>query len=147
MRGEPAAVAVLLSVLALGACASARQSRPEEFSPPLTAGMAREYTNDFKTVLNAARVAAAWGPQDLFSEETVDSSTVVFWTRYTSTGLAPYVSPRKSSATLLDDVRIVVQSLAPGRTVVRMHSPVPEMSVITSDRLNLLFANIEFRLE
>jgi hypothetical protein len=74
MRREPAAVAVLLSVLALTACASARQSRPDGFSPPLTAGTAREYANDFQTVLNAARAAAATEPRDLLSEERVDSS-------------------------------------------------------------------------
>jgi hypothetical protein len=64
MRREPAAVAVLLSVLALGACASARQSRPQEFSPPLTAGTAREYANDFQTVWNAARVVVARAPRE-----------------------------------------------------------------------------------
>ena len=147
MRGEPAAVAVLLSVLAAGACASARQSRPEGFSPPLTAGTAREYANDFQTVLNAARAAVATEPRDLLSEETVDPSTVVFWTRYTSTGLAPHVSPRQSSARLRDDVRIVVQSLAPGRTVVRVHSPVAEIFEISSDKLNLIFYLIKARLE
>ena len=147
MRMEPVAVAVLLSVLALGACASARQSRPQEFSPPLTAGMAREYADDFQTVLNATRAAAAWDTQSLLSEETVDSSTVVLWTRYTSTGLAPHVSPNKSSARQKDDVRIVVQSLAPGRTVVRVQSPVAEISELRSDRQNLLFNNIELRLE
>jgi hypothetical protein len=147
MRMEPVAVAVLLSVLALGACASARQSRPQEFSPPLTAGMAREYADDFQTVLNATRAAAAWDTQSLLSEETVDSSTVVLWTRYTSTGLAPNVSPNKSSARQKDDVRIVVQSLAPGRTVVRVQSTAAEISELRSDRLNLLFNNIELRLE
>ena len=64
MHGEPAAVAVLLSILALGACASARQSRPEGFSPLLTAGTAREYANDFQTVWNAARAAVAGAPRE-----------------------------------------------------------------------------------
>ena len=68
MRGEPAAVAVLLSVHALGACASAPQSRPQEFRPPLTAGTAREYANDFQTVWNAARAVVARAPREAKAE-------------------------------------------------------------------------------
>jgi hypothetical protein len=72
----------------------------------------------------------------------------VFWTRFT-TYFYDYedLSRTDGSARQKDDVRIVVQSLAPGRTVVRVHSPVAEISAISSDRLNLLFNNIEVRLE
>jgi hypothetical protein len=139
IRGEPAAVAVLLSVLALGACASAPPSRPAGFDPPLSAGMAREYANDFETVLNAARAVAAWGPHNLFSEETVDSSTVVFRTRFRE--------PSLNSSVRRGDARVVVQSLAPGRTVVRVHWPAAAMFQPGSDAENLIFGQIEFRLK
>lgn len=150
MRGAPAAAAILLLVLPLGACASARQSRPQEFSPPLTAGMTREYTKDFRTVVNAVQDAAAKRPHHLLSREEVDSSTVVFWTRDPPRSSLFAVEDENypvSSAREKDDVRVVVQSLAPGRTVVRALSPVPEVTEIIADCLNRLFINIEVRLK
>jgi len=139
LRGEPAAVAVLLSVLALGACASARQSRPDEFSPPLTAGMAREYANDFETIRGVVRDMTAASPRVLVSEETVDSSTVVFRTKFSANS--------GYSVHMWGEARVVVRSLAPGRTVVRVsYPPAASLSEVDSNE-RFIFREIELRLK
>ena len=139
MRGKPAAVAVLLSVLALGACASARQSRPQEFSPPLTAGVAREYANDFETIRGVVREMTSASPRVLVSEETVDSSTVVFRTNFSAnSGYSVYMGV---------EARVVVQSLAPGRTVVRvLYRDAGSLSPEDSNE-RYIFREIELRLK
>jgi hypothetical protein len=139
MMGEKAAVAVFLAVLALGACASAPQSRTEGFSPPLTAGVAREYANDFETIRSVVREMTSASPRALVSEETVDSSTVVFRTKFSAnSGYSVYMD---------GEARVVVQSLAPGRTVIRVSYPhAGSLSPVDSNE-RYIFREIELRLK
>lgn len=139
MHGEPAAVAALLSVLALGACASAPQSRAEGFNPPLTAGVAREYANDFETIRGVVREMTSASPRVLVSEETVDSSTVVFRTKFSAnSGYSVYMT---------GEARVVVQALTPGRTVVRVSYPAAgSLSPVDSNE-RYIFREIELRLK
>ena len=112
--------------------------------------MAREYTKDFRTVVNAVESAAARRPHYLLSQEEVDSSTVVFWTRdppWSSLFAVGDENRPVSSVREKDDVRVVVQSLASDRTVVRALSPVPEVAELAADRMNRLFSDIELRLK
>ena len=139
MRRNPAALAVLSSVLALGACASAPQSRTEGFSPPLTAGVAREYTNDFETIRGVVREMTSASPRVLVSEETVDASTAVYRTKFsTSSAYSVYMAV---------EARVVVQSLAPGRTVVRvLYRDAGSLSPVESNE-RYIFREIELRLK
>lgn len=115
MWKRAAAAAVLWPVLALGACASAPKSGSEEFSPPLTVGMAREYANGLQEVQNAVRVAASAGPRELTSEQVVDGSALIVWTAFRQ-GINGATVGRGRA-------RVVVQSLTPDRTVVRVFWP------------------------
>jgi hypothetical protein len=139
MHAEPVAAAVLVSALALGACASAPPSRPGGFSPPLTAGVAREYANDFETVRGVVREMTSASPRELVSEQTVDSSTVVFLTRFSAnSGYSVYMA---------GEARVVVQSLTPGRTVVRVSYPAAgSLSPVDSNE-RYIFREIELRLK
>lgn len=138
MGREPAAIA-LLSVLALGACASAPPSRQAGFDPPLTAGMAREYPDAFETVRGVAREMMSASPRELVSEETADPSTVVFRTRFSAnSGYSVYYSV---------EARVVVQSLTPGRTVVRVsYRDAGSISPVDSSE-RYIFREIELRLK
>ena len=139
MRAEQAAVAVFLAVLALGACASAPQSPTEGFSPPLTAGVAREYANDFETIRGVVREMLSASPRVLVSEETVDASTVVFRTKFsTNSAYSVYMAV---------EARVVVQSLAPGLTVVRvLYRDAGSLSPVESNE-RYIFREIELRLK
>jgi hypothetical protein len=75
----------------------------------------------------------------LVSEETVDASTAVFRTKFsTNSAYSVYMSV---------EARVVVQSLAPGRTVVRvLYRDAGSLSPVESNE-RYIFREIELRLK
>jgi len=81
----------------------------------------------------------ARAPRGLLSEETVDSSTAVLWTRFRE--------PSLNGSVRRGDARVVIQSLAPRRTAVRVHWPAAATFQPGSNGEEFIFGGIEVRLK
>jgi hypothetical protein len=100
--------------------------------------MAREYPDDLQAIQNAVRAAVSAGTRELASEDTVDGSTLVVWSRFrpgSGAGIAGQGA-----------VRVVVQPLAPGRTAVRVFWPAAATFSGGTGGADVIFLAIESRL-